>query len=53
MADKHPECPLYNPMNCKEFFNPKVCAVARKDKVCMKRKKAKESTPGREEGARA
>ncbi len=41
MAEKHPECPLYNPVNCREYYNPKVCAVVRKDKVCMKKRKAK------------
>ncbi|MBW1989586.1 MAG: hypothetical protein JRI97_08575 [Deltaproteobacteria bacterium] len=41
MAEKHPECPLYNPVNCKEYYNPKVCAVVRADKVCMKKRKAK------------
>ena len=37
MSKKHPECPLYNPSNCKEYHNPKVCAFARKDRVCLKK----------------
>ncbi|MBI9077618.1 MAG: hypothetical protein JEZ02_19600 [Desulfatibacillum sp.] len=41
MAGKHPECPLYNPVNCREYYNPKVCAVVRADKVCLKKRKAK------------
>lgn len=40
MAEKHPECPLYNPVNCREYYNPSVCAVVRKDKVCKKKRKA-------------
>jgi hypothetical protein len=42
MSDKHPECPLYNPLNCKEYYNPKLCAFVRKDKVCLKKKKPKQ-----------
>ncbi|MFH2097914.1 MAG: hypothetical protein ABIJ95_00255 [Pseudomonadota bacterium] len=45
MAEKHPECPLYNPVNCREYYNPKVCAVVRKDKICMKKRKAKSAEP--------
>ena len=41
MSDKHPECPLYNPLNCKEYYNPKLCAFVRKDKICLKKKKPK------------
>ena len=41
MSEKHPECPLYNPLNCKEYYNPKLCAFVRKDKVCLKKKKPK------------
>lgn len=41
MSDKHPECPLYNPLNCKEYYNPKVCAFVKKDRVCLKKKKPK------------
>ncbi len=42
MSDKHPECPLYNPLNCKEYYNPKLCAFVRKDKACLKKKKPKQ-----------
>jgi hypothetical protein len=41
MSEKHPECPLYNPLNCKEYYNPKLCAFVRKDKNCLKKKKSK------------
>ena len=41
MSAKHPECPLYNPLNCKEYYNPKLCAFVRKDRVCLKKKKPK------------
>ena len=41
MSEKHPECPLYNPLNCKEYYNPKLCAFTRKDKQCLKKKKPK------------
>lgn len=40
MSEKHPECPLYNPLNCKEYHNPKLCAFARKDRVCRKKIKS-------------
>lgn len=41
MSEKNPECPLYNPMNCKEYYNPQVCAFVKKDKLCLKKKKPK------------
>jgi hypothetical protein len=41
MSEKNPECPLCNPLNCKEYHNPKVCAFARRDKACIKRKRPK------------
>ena len=41
MSEKNPECPLYNPLNCKEYYNPKLCAFVRKDRVCLKKKKPK------------
>jgi len=44
MSEKHPECPLYNPLNCKEYYNPKLCAFVRKDKVCLKKKETKAQT---------
>ena len=44
MSKRHPECPLYNPLNCKEYYNPKLCAFVRKDKQCLKKKKPKSST---------
>ena len=41
MSEKHPECPLYNPLNCKEYYNQNLCAFVRNDKVCLKKKKPK------------
>jgi hypothetical protein len=41
MSEKNPECPLYNPLNCKEYHNPKLCAFVRRDKACLKKKKPK------------
>ena len=41
MSEKNPECPLYNPLNCKEYYNPNLCAFVRKDKICLKKKKTK------------
>jgi hypothetical protein len=49
MSKQYPECPLYNHNNCKQFHNPKVCAIIRDDKCCLRdrpknRKKANRST---------
>lgn len=41
MSLKHPECPLYNHLNCKEYYNPRLCALVRKEKICLKKKKVK------------
>jgi hypothetical protein len=41
MSVKHPECPLYNPINCKEYYNAKLWAFVKKDKICLKKKKTK------------
>jgi hypothetical protein len=50
MSEKHPECPLYNPSNCKEYYNPKLCAFVRREKTCLKKKKPK---TGEDEGKKA
>ena len=39
MSKKRAECPLYNPLNCKEYHNPKLCAFVNRDKVCLKKSK--------------
>jgi hypothetical protein len=36
MSKQYPECPLYNHNNCKDLYNPKLCALALKDKECLK-----------------
>jgi len=30
---------LYNPLNCKEYHNPRLCAFVKEDKVCLKKNK--------------
>jgi hypothetical protein len=37
MSKQHPECPLYNHATCKELHNPKLCAIIREDKTCVKK----------------
>lgn len=39
MQTKNPECPISNPQNCKEYYNPKICAFSKKDRICLKKKK--------------
>jgi hypothetical protein len=41
MSEKNPECPLYNPTNCKEYYSPNICAFVTEDQVCLKKKKPK------------
>ena len=41
MSKKHPECPLFNHSHCKDYGNPKLCAIVRDDKVCVKKSKPK------------
>jgi hypothetical protein len=38
MSQKYPECPLYNHSNCKDYEHPKLCAIVRADKICLKKK---------------
>jgi hypothetical protein len=38
MSKQYPECPLYNHDNCKQFHNPKVCAVIRNDNNCLRKR---------------
>lgn len=47
MSKEYPECPVYNHDNCKEIDNPKLCALVRDDKKCLRelRKKAKKEKP--------
>jgi hypothetical protein len=37
MSKKYPECPLYNHDNCRDYYNPKLCAVVRDDNICIKK----------------
>jgi hypothetical protein len=43
MSEKHPECPLFNHKNCRELHNPKLCAMVKEDKVCLRKKYNKKS----------
>jgi hypothetical protein len=36
MSKRYSECPLFNHENCKELHNRKVCAIVRKDQVCLR-----------------
>jgi len=36
MSKMYPECPLFNHNTCKELCNPKLCALPRKDKKCLR-----------------
>ena len=37
MSKQYSECPLVNHANCKELYNPKLCAIVNKDKICLKK----------------
>jgi len=37
MSKQHPECPLYNHSTCRELHNPKLCAIIREDRMCLKK----------------
>lgn len=51
MSEKSPECPLYNPLNCKEYHNPNLCAFVREDQICRKKKKGKTGSRAKKEAA--
>ncbi len=36
MSKRYPECPLYNHDNCRDLHIPKVCAIIREDKTCLR-----------------
>ena len=36
MSKMYPECPLTNHNNYRDIDNPKLCALVRKDKKCLK-----------------
>ena len=36
MSAKNPECPVSVPKNCPEFMNPRLCALCRADKQCLR-----------------
>ena len=37
MSEHFPECPAYNHYNCRDLHNPKICAVVREDKACLRK----------------
>jgi len=37
MSKLFPECPLANHANCRDLYNPNLCALARKDNKCTKK----------------
>ena len=38
MPVEYPECLLYNPNSYRKMLNPKICAIVRKDEICLKKK---------------
>ncbi len=42
MSKEYPECPLYNHSSCRDIDNPKICAIIRKDKICIKKRAERE-----------
>jgi hypothetical protein len=41
MSEQYPECPLYNHNACREAYIPRICALVREDKECLKEKHRK------------
>ena len=39
MSGAYPECPLFDHNHCREYYNPKLCAIVRKDKTCLRKRK--------------
>jgi hypothetical protein len=37
MSKHFPECPLKIHNNCTDFYNPKICAIVRKDRACLRK----------------
>jgi hypothetical protein len=53
MSKQYPECPLYNHINCRECYNPKICAIVNEDKECLKKKGNTKSKAKRQEPRKA
>ncbi len=47
MSKMYPECPLASHYSCRSWDDPKVCAIIRKDKQCLKKQ-----VPGRKKRGR-
>ncbi len=43
MSKKYPECPLAKHINCRDFHNPKLCAIVNEDKNCLKKQQKQKS----------
>ena len=41
MSQQYPECPLYNHNACRDAYIPKICALVREDKECIKKQRKK------------
>ena len=37
MSKRYPECPLYDHNNCRDLHIPKICAIIREDKTCLRK----------------
>ena len=37
MSRPYPECPVYVPVNCTDYRNPRICALVRADRRCLHR----------------
>lgn len=49
MSKEHPECPLYNHNSCKDVDNPRVCALVRDDRICVRKHPQTKKTPAQTE----
>jgi len=50
MSKLYPECPLYNHDNCRDVHNPKLCAIVKEDKVCLRKKGNPKSRSKKKDG---
>lgn len=48
MSKHHPECPVYNHNNCRDLHSPKICAIVRKDKICLRKQQKSRKTDFKE-----
>ena len=48
MSKKFPECPVYNHDNCRDLHNPKICAIVKEDKICLRKHQKSRKTEFKE-----